>query len=243
MFLTGLIGQRLVRDAAVPGRAGALHAVAAQRARFGIVDAARRASGSYSSGLPVFGSIPLVQFRSLTYLLALDELAVGAIERVEEAVAPEVADDLAVLAVDRGVVQHVDADLVEVPRIVRRVLEVPGELAGLDVERDRRVGVEVVARPRLRIVDRKRIAGAPRCELGRGVVGAGLPDAAAAGLPGVVILSFQVSLPGSPGFGTTYQRHSSLPVLTSSAASQPRVPRVARAVRRRAPCLRRRSAR
>ena len=36
--------------------------------------------------------------------------------------------------------------------------------------------------------------------------------------------SFQVSLPGSPGFGTAYQRHSSLPVLTSSAATQPRVP-------------------
>src|SRR6185295_8248416 len=36
--------------------------------------------------------------------------------------------------------------------------------------------------------------------------------------------SFQVSLPGSPGLGTTYQRHNSLPVLTSSAATQPRVP-------------------
>ena len=39
-----------------------------------------------------------------------------------------------------------------------------------------------------------------------------------------LFLSFQVSLPGSPGLGTAYQRHSSLPVLTSSAASQPRVP-------------------
>src|SRR4029077_1438235 len=37
-------------------------------------------------------------------------------------------------------------------------------------------------------------------------------------------LSFQVSLPGSPGAGTAYQRHSSLPVLASRAASQPRVP-------------------
>src|SRR5437870_571238 len=35
--------------------------------------------------------------------------------------------------------------------------------------------------------------------------------------------SFQVSLPGSPGFGTTYQRHSSLPERASSAATQPRV--------------------
>src|SRR5437899_12955242 len=39
-----------------------------------------------------------------------------------------------------------------------------------------------------------------------------------------LFLSFQVSLPGSPGFGTTYHRHSSLPVRASSAATQPRVP-------------------
>src|SRR6266852_531448 len=39
-----------------------------------------------------------------------------------------------------------------------------------------------------------------------------------------LFLSFQVSLPGSPGFGTAYHRQSSLPVRASSAASQPRVP-------------------
>src|SRR5215471_10309320 len=39
-----------------------------------------------------------------------------------------------------------------------------------------------------------------------------------------LFLSFHVSLPGSPGLGTTYQRHSSLPVLASSAAIHPRVP-------------------
>ena len=115
---------------------------------------ARRASGSYSTGLPVFGSMPLGPVQIVDVLLGLDELAVGAIERVEEAVAPEVADDLALLAVDRRVVEHVDADLVEVPRVVRRVLEVPGELAGVDVERDDGVGVEVVAGTELRIVDR-----------------------------------------------------------------------------------------
>src|SRR6516162_4580138 len=39
-----------------------------------------------------------------------------------------------------------------------------------------------------------------------------------------LFLSFHVSLPGSPGFGTTYHRHSSLPVLASRAEIQPRVP-------------------
>src|SRR6266478_467 len=39
-----------------------------------------------------------------------------------------------------------------------------------------------------------------------------------------LFLSFHVSLPGSPGLGITYHRHSSLPVLGSKAATQPRVP-------------------
>src|SRR5436190_13854581 len=39
-----------------------------------------------------------------------------------------------------------------------------------------------------------------------------------------LVLSFQVSAPGSPAAGTAYQRHSSLPVRASSAASQPRDP-------------------
>src|ERR1017187_5652783 len=39
-----------------------------------------------------------------------------------------------------------------------------------------------------------------------------------------LFLSFHVSLPGSPGLGITYQRHNSLPVRASSAATHPRVP-------------------
>jgi hypothetical protein len=38
-----------------------------------------------------------------------------------------------------------------------------------------------------------------------------------------LFLSFQVSLPGSPGFGIAYHRQSSLPVRASSAAIHPRV--------------------
>ncbi len=108
--------------------------------------------------------------------------------RVVEAVAAEVPDDLAVHLVDHRVVQHVHADLVVVPRIVRRVLEVPRELAGVDVQGDDRVGIEVVAGTRLRIVGGNRIAGAPDRELRGRVVGTGLPDAAAAGLPRVVLV-------------------------------------------------------
>src|SRR6187397_551126 len=38
-----------------------------------------------------------------------------------------------------------------------------------------------------------------------------------------LFLSFHVSLPGSPGLGTTYQRHTSSPVRASRAAFHPRV--------------------
>src|SRR5262249_11234093 len=62
---------------------------------------------------------------------------------------------------------------------------VPGELAGLDVESHGGIGVEVVARPRFRVVLRDRIAGAPDRQPGGWIVGAGLPHSAAAGLPGI----------------------------------------------------------
>src|SRR5215475_16124836 len=65
---------------------------------------------------------------------------------------------------------------------------VPAQLAGIDVERHRRVGVEIVPRAGLRVIIRDRIAGAPDGETCRRIVGAGLPDAAAAGLPGVVLV-------------------------------------------------------
>src|SRR5262249_33083124 len=60
--------------------------------------------------------------------------------------------------------------------------------AGVDIDRDHRVGIEVVARARCGVVLRDRIAGAPDGELGRGIVGPRLPQATAAGLPGVVLV-------------------------------------------------------
>src|SRR5882724_9490260 len=40
-----------------------------------------------------------------------------------------------------------------------------------------------------------------------------------------LVLSFQVSLPGSPGAGMVYLRHATLPVAPSSAAMKSRTPR------------------
>src|SRR5207302_7768086 len=68
--------------------------------------------------------------------LALEELAAGAVPGVEETVAVGLRDDLARLAIDVGIVELRDRDRVIVPGLVRNSLEVPLQLAGLDIERD-----------------------------------------------------------------------------------------------------------
>src|SRR4029077_3757495 len=89
---------------------------------------------------------------------------------------------------DFAVDENVSPDLVEVPRVTWRILEVPVHLAGVGVPGHRAVGEQIVARPSGRIEFRDRIAGAPDGLIGLHVVGAGDPDGAAAGLPGVVLV-------------------------------------------------------
>ena len=60
-----------------------------------------------------------------------DELPVGAIEHVEEAVAIGGAAELFHLAVDLGVEGHELVHAVEVPAVVRGGLEAPDDLAGV----------------------------------------------------------------------------------------------------------------
>ena len=108
-------------------------------------------------------------------------------------------------------------------------MEVPGQLAGVDVERHRRVGVEVVARTRVGIVLRHRVAGAPDGELGVRIIRAGLPQAAAAGLPGVVLV-----LPGLAAGLAGLRNRIPAPQLVAGLGVERRDPaarpRVARAV-------------
>ena len=75
-------------------------------------------------------------------------------------------------------------DLVPVPRPVVVVLVVPLQLAGVGVERDHRVGVEVVAGP-LVADPRPRVAGAPVGQVELRIVRSGDPDRGAAGAPGL----------------------------------------------------------
>src|SRR6516225_2091357 len=176
-----------MRDAAVPGRTGSLRPVAAQRPGFGIVDlhVELRIVFERHAGFCIETLRPV---QIVDVLHASDEFAARAIERVIETIAGEMPDDLAAAAADRRVVQHVDADLVVVPRVIRRVLEVPRQLAVFDVQRNDRVRIEIVARPRLRVVLGNRIAGSPDRQLARRIIRAGLPEAASAGLPRVVLV-------------------------------------------------------
>ena len=77
----------------------------------------------------------------------LQELSVEAIEGVVEAIACGVGHDLAILAAHLRVDEDVRADFIIVHRVVGRVLMMPLDLAGRGIDRQRAVGIEVVARP------------------------------------------------------------------------------------------------
>src|SRR5580704_2219491 len=97
-------------------------------------------------------------------------------------------DQLARLATNLAVDEYMCTDLVKVPHVTWRKLEVPVHLAGIGIPRDRAVGEEVVAGPIGRVIHRDGVAGAPDRLIGGCVVGAGDPHGAAARLPGIVLV-------------------------------------------------------
>ena len=102
--------------------------------------------------------------------------------------------------------QHGDLGRVVIHRVVRRELVIPFQLAGVGVERDHAIAIEVVAEADVAIGVRRRIADAPEGEVGVGVVSADVPDGRAAGLPRIARPGFMARLarPGdgveAPGF-------------------------------------------
>src|SRR5262249_36210166 len=93
-------------------------------------------------------------------LLAGNERAVHAVERVVEAVAGAVHDELAVLAIHLGVDDLVLGNLVVVIRVVRRVLEAPLDLPVIGIHGEHTRGPLVVARPVFGVVVGASIADA-----------------------------------------------------------------------------------
>ena len=109
-----------------------------------------------------------------------DVLAGDAIDREEVAVARRGRHQLALLPVDDAVDEDRRLRRIPVVHVVRRGLEVPGHLAGVDVDGDQRAGEEIVPFAAPDRVGGNRVAGAEDVELGLGIVDAGQPRHAAA---------------------------------------------------------------
>src|SRR5229473_577158 len=120
------------------------------------------------------------------------QLSLIAIQNPEVSIAAGMCSRLDRLSVDLGVDQQGGRHFVPVKRIVRRVLMIALQLAGLDVERQRRVRVQVVAGT---IVSnpRRRISSAPVSDVQCGIEDPGDPDGATSAL-------VRIALPGVPAW-------------------------------------------
>ena len=115
----------------------------------------------------------------LHVLRAEQKLAIRPIEHVEKAVAVGLHQELARLTLPDGVHERRRLLRVVVPDVVRRELEMPLQRAGLRIERDDRVGVQVVAQPVVADEIRTGIADRPVDRIELRIVGAGQPRGAA----------------------------------------------------------------
>src|SRR5438132_10796957 len=105
----------------------------------------------------------------------------------------------------------------------------PGEFASIDVEGHRRVGIEIIAWTRLRIILGNVITRAPDGKSCCRIVRACLPDATAAGFPRIILV-----LPGFTSGIARFGYHVPPPQLLARSCLQRRDPtarsRVSRAV-------------
>src|SRR6185436_13865427 len=143
-------------------------------------------------------------------LLRDQQSAVGAVERVAEAVTVEVHQCLGHLALDRDVGEDHFVDAVEIPLVERRHLVYPFHLAGIHVAGPDGHAPLVVAGT-LRRVPGAWIARAVVHEIQRLVVAVPAPGGTAADLPHVLlpglerrILSDRLHLAVHPGGGSTW---------------------------------------
>src|SRR6185312_8004 len=127
--------------------------------------------------------------RDRAFLDREDRLAGGAVEQEQHAVGAHRGDGLVSLPVLAGrIVEHHRRAEVLLPDVVVDDLIVPARLAGLDLERDDAVGVEIVAAPELTTPLRDGVADAEIDQPQRRIDRAVDPDAATALLVDVVAL-------------------------------------------------------
>ena len=176
---------------------------------------------SFSTGRPS-APISRAHVSFLTNGLASRSAPVGAIEHVEETVAVRVQEQLAGLPVPVRIDEHGRLLRIPVPEVVRRVLEVPLEPSSRGIQREDRVGVEIVAVPLAAVVVGTRIARRPVERLERRIVGARQPRGAAAMFD--VASPSMCPSPARPASAPSRTRHASFPVSVSNAATNPRMP-------------------
>ncbi len=112
-----------------------------------------------------------------------DQLAVGAIDDIHEAVLVGVQEHLADLAADAQIGEHRLGGAVEVVAFVRNVLVMPDQLAGLGPDREHAGRVQTVGAAAIHRVVRLRVAGTPVDEVEFGVIRTVLPGRPAAVFP------------------------------------------------------------
>ena len=145
----------------------------------------------------------------------------SAIQQIEEAVPVGHRDPRRRAAVNRAIDKHRNLVGIPVMDIMRRELEVPAQLATVDVERDQGARIKVVAFTGFAVPVGRGIPRSPVDESQRGIVRTGQPVAP----PPVFQLSpGQVSPPASPGAGIVQKRQMRLPVPASYASRNPRMP-------------------
>ena len=138
-------------------------------------------------------------------------LPVRAIQDEEVAVAAGLSEQFAFLAVDLAVDQNRRFVGIPVVRVVRRRLEIPGHLSGVGIQRDDRLGVEVVAFAALAGDHGLRVAGAEVDQVQFGIVGRATPHVMPP--PCSIASTFgQVFASGIAGLGCAYHRHCVSPV-------------------------------
>ena len=144
------------------------------------------ASGSLpgSNDGPAVAPMPLAQVSACTKGAAQQELAVGAVEDIEEAVAIRLQQQLPRAAAVRRIHQHGRFGGIPIVQIVRRELVVPLQLAGRGIERQHGIGIQIVALALVAVEIRTGIADGPEQRVGFGIVGAGEPGRRAAVLDG-----------------------------------------------------------
>src|SRR5882762_8552913 len=143
-LLGGAVAHRVPPLAAFRGRADVLRLIGVARHFVRIDDG------------PAFGREPGCPVH-LGDFLAVDELAVAAIDAVKEAVAVAVQPDLAPAEIGEDVFVHA----VEIPHVEGRVLEVELDRASVRVQCEGGIGVEVVALATDAVPVGIRVAGAP----------------------------------------------------------------------------------